>query len=125
MRESTPVPKPFTKQFIAIVIATVATLFAGTSAAQTYPNRPITIIVPFPPGGVTDPVARSVAAKMTESMGQTVLVENKTGAGGTLAPSYVSKATPDGYTFLIHHNGMSTAPALYSKLPYNPRTDFE
>jgi len=62
---------------------------------------------------------------MTKTLGQTVVVENKTGAGGTLAPSYVAKAAPDGYTFLIHHNGMATAPALYRKLAYNPLTDFE
>jgi tripartite-type tricarboxylate transporter receptor subunit TctC len=62
---------------------------------------------------------------MAKSLGQTVLVENKVGAGGTLAAAYVSKANPDGYTFLIHHNGMSTAPALYRKLPYNPLADFE
>jgi tripartite-type tricarboxylate transporter receptor subunit TctC len=62
---------------------------------------------------------------MTKSLGQTVVVENKTGAGGTIAATYVARATPDGYTFLIHHNGMATAPALYRKLPYNPLTDFE
>jgi tripartite-type tricarboxylate transporter receptor subunit TctC len=110
-----------------MVAATMAATLIGitASAADSFPSRPITIVVPFAAGGPTDIVARTLAAAMTKSLGQTVLVENKTGAGGTLAPSYVSKAAPDGYTFLIHHNGMSTAPALYRKLSYNPMTDFE
>ena len=62
---------------------------------------------------------------MTKTLSQTVIVENKTGAGGTLAAAHTARAAPDGYTFLIHHNGMATAPALYRKLPYNPLTDFE
>jgi tripartite-type tricarboxylate transporter receptor subunit TctC len=70
-------------------------------------------------------VARTLAAAMTRTLNQTVVIENKTGAGGTIAATYVARATPDGYTFLIHHNGMATAPALYRKLQYNPLTDFE
>lgn len=97
----------------------------GLATAQTYPSKPISLVVPFTAGGPTDIVARTLAATMGKSLGQSVLVENKVGAGGTLAAAYVAKATPDGYTFLIHHNGMSTAPALYRKLAYNPMTDFE
>jgi len=111
--------------FTAAAVAASLALGCGIAAAQGYPTKPVTLVVPFAAGGPTDIVARTLAAAMTKSLGQTVLVENKAGAGGTLAPNYVAKAAPDGYTFLIHHNGMSTAPALYRKLPYNPMTDFE
>jgi tripartite-type tricarboxylate transporter receptor subunit TctC len=105
-------------------LAALMTL-AGPAAAQTYPSHAITLVVPFSAGGPTDVVARSLAAVMGKTLGQTVLVDNKVGAGGTLAAGYVAKAAPDGYTFLIHHNGMATAPGLYRKLAYNPLTDFE
>ena len=93
--------------------------------AQAYPNKPITLVVPFAAGGPTDVVARLLGATMTRSLGQTVVIENKLGAGGTIAANAVRQAPPDGYTFLIHHNGMGTAPALYRKLPFNPLTDFD
>ena len=113
------------RHLIQALLATGCALLCGLAAAQAYPSKPISLVVPFAAGGPTDIVARTLAATMAKSLGQTVLVENKVGAGGTLAAGYVSKANPDGYTFLIHHNGMSTAPALYRKLPYNPLTDFE
>lgn len=93
--------------------------------AQTWPAKPIALVVPFAAGGPTDIVARTLAASMTKGLGQTVVVENRVGAGGTVAAGYVARATPDGHTFLIHHNGMATATALYRKLAYNPLTDFE
>lgn len=93
--------------------------------AQAYPNKPITLVVPFAAGGPTDVVARTLAVSMTKTLGQTVQIENKLGAGGTLAAAHVAKSAADGYTVLIHHNGMATAPALYRKLAYNPLTDFE
>ncbi len=89
------------------------------------PTKPVTLVVPFAAGGPTDVVARALGAAMTKTLGQSVVVENKTGAGGTLASGYVAKAAPDGYTILIHHNGMATAPALYRKLPFNALEDFE
>jgi len=95
------------------------------AAAQGYPTRSITLVVPFAAGGPTDVVARTLGAAMGKTLGQPVVIENKLGAGGTLAAGYVAKAAPDGYTFLIHHNGMATAPGLYRKLAYNPLTDFE
>jgi tripartite-type tricarboxylate transporter receptor subunit TctC len=98
---------------------------SGLTLAQNYPTKPITLIVPFAAGGPTDIVARTLAATMSKTVGQTVLVDNKLGAGGTLAAAFVANAQPDGYTLLIHHNGMSTAPALYRKLSFNPLTDFE
>ena len=117
---------PFQRRtFTLATLAASLALGAGIANAQSYPAKPVSLVVPFSAGGPTDIVARTLAATMTKTLGQTVLVENKTGAGGTIAPSYVSKAAPDGYTFLIHHNGMATAPALYRKLAYNPVTDFE
>ncbi len=106
-------------------LITIGVAFAASASAQTYPTKPITLVVPFAAGGPTDVPARLIANSMSKTLGQPVVVENKLGAGGTIAANYVSKAAPDGYTFLIHHNGMGTAPALYRKLPYNPLTDFE
>ena len=106
-------------------LITLGVVFAASASAQTYPTKPITLVVPFAAGGPTDVPARLIANSMSKTLGQPVVIENKLGAGGTIAANYVSKAAPDGYTFLIHHNGMATAPALYRKLPYNPLTDFE
>jgi tripartite-type tricarboxylate transporter receptor subunit TctC len=102
-------------------------LFLAVSQAHTqeYPNKVITMIVPFAAGGPTDTVARLIGAPMSKMLKQQVIVENVGGAGGTIAANRVAKASPDGYTILIHHIGMSTAPALYRKLAYNPITDFE
>ena len=109
-----------------LALAAALSALAGAAAAQVaYPTRAVTLVVPFAAGGPTDVVARSLGAAMTKTLGQTVIVENKLGAGGTLAAGYVAKAAPDGYTLLIHHNGMATAPALYRKLAFNPLTDFE
>jgi tripartite-type tricarboxylate transporter receptor subunit TctC len=107
------------------VLAALLAMFAGGAAAQSYPSRPVTLIVPFAAGGPTDVVARTLGVAMSKTLGQTVVIENKLGAGGTIAANYVAKANPDGYTIFIHHNGMATATALYRKLPYNPLTDFE
>jgi tripartite-type tricarboxylate transporter receptor subunit TctC len=108
-----------------VLVALIAALPCSCAFAQGYPTKPITLIVPFAAGGPTDVVSRTLGPVMSRTLKQTVIVENKTGAGGTLAAGYVARATPNGYTFLIHHNGMATAPALYRKLPYNPLTDFE
>jgi len=118
----------FTTQYhrraFALAIAS-AVLVPSIASAQGYPNKAITLVVPFAAGGPTDIVARSLGAAMSKTLNQPIVIENKTGAGGTLAAGHVMRATPDGYTFLIHHNGMATAPALYRKLAYNPLTDFE
>jgi tripartite-type tricarboxylate transporter receptor subunit TctC len=83
------------------------------------------MVVPFAAGGPTDTVARLIGVPMSKTLGQTTIVENVAGAGGTIAANRVAKSSPDGYTILIHHIGMATAPGLYRKLPYNPITDFE
>ena len=103
----------------------VAAFAAMGVAAQEYPTRTVTMIVPYAAGGPTDTVARVLAQAMTKPLGQTVVVENKPSAGGILGPEQVKNANPDGYTILIHHIGMATTPALYRKLRFNPLTDFD
>ena len=95
------------------------------ASAQNYPNKPITMIVPFAAGGPTDTVARLVAQSMGNTLKQTILVENVGGAGGTIGAARVAKSPNDGYTIFLHHIGMSTAPSLYRKLSYNAIDDFE
>jgi tripartite-type tricarboxylate transporter receptor subunit TctC len=111
----------------SLLAATALLLTASAALAQgdAFPNKPITLVIPFSAGGPTDVVARALGASMTKTIGKPVVVENKTGAGGTLAAAYVAKAPADGYTLLLHHNGMATAPALYRKLSYSPINDFE
>ena len=105
-----------------IRVALLAASFASTSVfAQAFPTKPVTIVVPFTAGGPTDTVARSLGARRwTKHLGQTVIVENVGGAGGTVGATRVQNAAPDGYTVLLHHIGMSTAPALYRKLAVQP-----
>ncbi len=93
--------------------------------AEDYPNKPVTIIVPFAAGGPTDTVARLLAQSMGKTLKQQVLIENLGGAGGTLGAGKASKAAPDGYTLFLHHIGQATAPSLYRKLVYNPVESFE
>lgn len=113
-------------QFKRCATALVGLLFAAGAFAQAaWPTKPIALVVPFAAGGPTDVVARTLAASMSKTLGQTVVVENKLGAGGTVAASYVTKQPADGYTFFIHHNGMATSTALYRKLSFDPLKDFE
>lgn len=100
-------------------------VMTGAANAQNYPDKPIALVVPFAAGGPTDSIARLIAVPMGKSLGQTVVVENTAGAGGTVASAKVAKSKPDGYTIYIHHMGMATAQALYDKLPYDPMKDFE
>ncbi len=101
-------------------------LAAAPVAAQDYPTRNITMIVPFAAGGPTDVIARIVAADMSKTLGQSILIENVVGAGGTTAGTRAAKAAPDGYTLIMGHMGTHAASvALYPKLAYNPETDFE
>ena len=109
-----------------LLAATLGVLCATGAAAQSaWPTKPISLVVPFAAGGPTDVVARTLGASMSRTLGQTIVVENKLGAGGTVAAAFVARSAPDGYTFFIHHNGMATSTALYRKLAYNPLTDFE
>ena len=116
--------KPRARIFVPLL--TAALLAMGSQAsAQPYPSKPIVLVVPFAAGGPTDVVARMISGPMGKSLGTTVVVENTVGAGGTIASQRVAKSNPDGYTVLIHHMGMATAPALYRRLPFDPLTSFE
>jgi len=106
-------------------VAGALALTAGAVWAQSYPTRPVTMVVPFAAGGPTDTVTRLVAEVMSKDLGQQVVVENVGGAGGTLGAARVAKAAPDGYTLLLHHIGMATSATLYRKLPYNTTGDFD
>jgi tripartite-type tricarboxylate transporter receptor subunit TctC len=97
----------------------------GGAAAQQYPNKNVSMIVPYAAGGPTDTVARVTAQAMGKPLGQTIIVENRPSAGGILGPEQVKNARPDGYTILIHHIGMATTPALYRNLRFKPLEDFE
>jgi tripartite-type tricarboxylate transporter receptor subunit TctC len=100
-------------------------LVAATAAAQQYPTKPIRMVVGFAPGGGTDIVSRIIGAKMTESWGQPVLVDNRAGATGTIGADIVAKAAPDGYTLIMGHvNSHGIAPNLFKKLPYDAEHDF-
>jgi tripartite-type tricarboxylate transporter receptor subunit TctC len=107
------------------LIVCVALLGVGEAAAQEYPQKPVTVIVPFAAGGPTDTVARLLGVAMGKSLKTQIIVENVGGAGGTIGAARVAKAAPDGYTLLLHHVGHATAPALYRKLPYDVVVDFE
>ncbi len=107
-----------------IALSLAATLLAGTALAE-YPEKPITIVVPFAAGGPTDKVARDLAEALRKPLGGTIVIENVGGAGGTLGATKVAKAAPDGYTILLHHIGMATSPALYRTLQYKTLEDFE
>jgi tripartite-type tricarboxylate transporter receptor subunit TctC len=114
------------KKLLAVLgAAATVSLTAFSAGAQTYPDRTISIVVPFAAGGPTDTVTRLVAEAMSKDLGQQVIVENVGGAGGTLGAGKVAKAEPDGYTLLLHHIGMSTSATLYRKLAYDTLNSFE
>ncbi|UFN50135.1 tripartite tricarboxylate transporter substrate binding protein BugD [Roseomonas sp. OT10] len=111
-----------------LLLAALGTLGLGAAPALAqgaFPTRPISMVVPFAAGGPTDTVARLVAEAMSKDLGQTIVVENVGGAGGTLGASRVAQARPDGYQILMHHIGMGTTPSLYRRLSYDPVNGFE
>jgi len=113
--------------FKQILLASAFFMAVSGAAAQSYPTRAVTIIVPFAAGGPTDKVARDFAEALRKPLGAgaTVVIENVGGAGGTIGATRVSKAAPDGYTLLLHHIGMATSPALYRNMQYKTLDDFE
>ncbi len=113
------------KKLIAAAAAAAFSAIAFAANAQTYPDRTITVVVPFAAGGPTDTVTRLVAEAMSKDLGQQVIVENVGGAGGTLGAGRVANAEPDGYTLLLHHIGMATSATLYRKLAYDTLNAFE
>ena len=112
-------------RFIQLLAGSALALAATLAAAQDFPTRPITVVVPFAAGGPTDTLARNLGVALTNVLKQQVIIDNSGGAGGTIGINKVAKAKPDGYTLLLMHIGMSTSPALYRKLPYDTLNDFE
>jgi tripartite-type tricarboxylate transporter receptor subunit TctC len=114
------------RDFVALVdCASIASrLGSSTAVAQGYPTRPVTLVIPFPPGGGNDALGRMVADKMSKSIGQQIVVDNRGGAGGTIATRAVARSAPDGYTILLAYTGtLAINPSLYSNAGYDPRKD--
>ena len=109
----------------ASLLAMLAGCTREDADTAAYPTHPVTLVVPFSAGGPTDVLGRTLAMSMGETLGQSVVVENRVGAGGTIGAGHVARARPDGYTLLLHHTGMATSQALYSKLAYDPLESFE
>jgi tripartite-type tricarboxylate transporter receptor subunit TctC len=111
------------RRHVIQAMAVAAAMFSGSAMAQAWPSKPVSLIVPFPAGGTTDVLARALAEKLTVSLGQTVIVESKPGAGATLGADYVAKAKPDGYTLLVGAVHHTIASSVYKKLPYDFQKD--
>jgi tripartite-type tricarboxylate transporter receptor subunit TctC len=111
-------------RIFSTAFAILFALAAGSALPQSYPNKPVRIVVPFPAGGSVDTVARSVGQRLAEFLKQPVLVDNRGGAGGNVGADLVAKAAPDGYTLLITTPGLAIARSIYRKLPFDPLTDF-
>ena len=106
----------------AVIVALLAAI--SPAHAQSYPTRPVTIIVPYPPGGPTDQVARQIATKMGDKLGQNFVVENISGGGTNIAGQRVARSAPDGYTLMVHNLQFSANVALYKSLPFDTEKDF-
>ena len=119
MKDSYTLNRGHVVQAVALAVA----MTGGSAMAQAWPSKPISLIVPFPAGGTTDVLARALAEKLTLSLGQTVIVESKPGAGATLGADYVAKARPDGYTLLVGAVHHTIASSVYKKLPYDFQKD--
>lgn len=113
------------RMFKRVLVSVLLSLSALPAAWAQYPDKPVTLVVPFAAGGPSDKIARDLAEALRKPLGQTVIVDNTAGAGGTIGAARVARAKADGYTLLVHHIGLATAPALYKKLPYDTLKDFE
>src|SRR6516164_2883132 len=102
----------------------LATVLAAAARGQDYPSRPIMLVVPYPPAGGNDVIARFVARKLSAALGREVIVENRGGAGGTIATRQVARAAPDGYTLLVATSSLAINPSIYPDVGYDPRKDF-
>jgi tripartite-type tricarboxylate transporter receptor subunit TctC len=111
------------KQIRRCAVAMACALIACAVQAQPYPTKSVRLVVPFSPGGTTDFIARSLGKRLSDELGQTFVVDNRGGAGGTVGADIVAKAPGDGYTLMIYHIAIATGPWLYKKLPYDPRRD--
>src|SRR5690349_1449862 len=106
------------------LIATAVSLAAGAVAAEAYPAKPVHMVVPFAAGGVVDTTARLLAPRLSEDLGQPLVIDDRPGAGGNIAADFVAKSAPDGYTVLITTHGHAISPGLYRKLPFDAERDF-
>jgi tripartite-type tricarboxylate transporter receptor subunit TctC len=106
------------------LLAAILLFFSACALAQPYPSKPIRVVVAFPPGGPTDIVARLLGPKMSEALGQPIVVENRAGAGGNVPTSQVAKAPADGYTVLVHSSAYAVNPSLFANAGYDPEKDF-
>ena len=109
---------------LAALLAATSLCFAPHPVAAAYPDRPIMLIVPFPPGGPTDIIARILANQLSQSLGQQVIIDNRAGAAGNIGMGQAARATPDGYTLLLTSTAIAVNPALFKNLPYDPFKDF-
>lgn len=115
-----------TSRILALLGAVVLTTATAIAHCENYPSRPIRLVVPFPPGGVADPVARMIGDKVSRNLGQSVIVDNRPGGAGIIAAEIVKQAPADGYTLLMGHAGTHAVnPSLYPNLPYDPVKDFQ
>lgn len=112
------------KLLTSLTAAVALVVMAAPVSAQSFPNRPIRLVVPFTPGSSTDITARAVGERLSQALGQPVVVENRPGAGGKIGGEIVAKATPDGYTLLVNSSAHTANPALYKDMPFNTATDF-
>jgi len=112
------------KTFTKTLIAAAALAFSTVAAGQGYPNKVVRIVVPYPPGGTVDSVARVIAARLSENLGQQFIVDNRPGANGTIGSNLVAKSTPDGYTLLLQAPTFVAAPLLMKNVPYDIEKDF-
>jgi tripartite-type tricarboxylate transporter receptor subunit TctC len=115
--------RAFISRFAAAALL-ASLLASGSAAAQPYPNRPITLVVPFPPGGATDAIARTIQDSMSQSLGQQIVIENIGGAGGMIAAARAARAAPDGYTVLLHQVALAAGMTLYPNVGFNAEKDF-
>jgi tripartite-type tricarboxylate transporter receptor subunit TctC len=116
--------RPLGRRALVAAAAATLALAAGLAGAQTFPDKPISLVVPFPAGGTTDVLARALAEKLQTALGQPVIVESKPGAGATLGADFVAKARPDGHTLLVGAVHHTIATSVYKKLPYDFQKDF-
>src|SRR6266700_8107736 len=114
-----------TRKLVSRAVSLLLALAVIAAHAQTYPSRPVRLIVPFPPGGSTDILSRALAQKLAEGLGQPVVIDNRPGAGGSIGSEAAAKAAPDGHTLLMGQLGpLAVSPAIYKNLPYDPVKSF-
>ena len=111
------------KPLLAALVAAVALSVGAGAGAQEYPSKPIKLVIPYPPGGGTDALARLVAQKMSDRLGQSIIVENRSGASGSIGSDFVIKSAPDGYTLLFNNETLVVAPSISKNLPYDVTRD--